>query len=69
LLHHGMICVGLPYAISETMDISKVRGGSPYGAGTIAAPDGSRMPSAKELTMARFQGQHVASTAAKLEAH
>src|SRR5882724_8144598 len=26
------------------------------GAGTIAAPDGSRLPSAKELTMARFQG-------------
>lgn len=33
-------------AIPETMDISEVRGGSPYGAGTIAAPDGSRLPSA-----------------------
>jgi NAD(P)H dehydrogenase (quinone) len=69
LLHHGMIYVGLPYAIPETMDISEVRGGSPYGAGTIAAPDGSRMPSAQELTMARFQGKHVASTAAKLKVH
>ena len=29
LLHHGMIYVGLPYAIPETMDISEVRGGSP----------------------------------------
>ena len=69
LLHHGMIYVGLPYAIPETMDISEVRGGSPYGAGTIAAPDGSRLPSAKELTMARFQGKHVAGIAAKLKAN
>lgn len=68
LLHQGMIYVGLPYAIPETMDISEVRGGSPYGAGTIAAPDGSRLPSAKELTMARFQGRHVAGIAAKLKA-
>jgi len=43
--------------------------GSPYGAGTIAAPDGSRLPSAKELTMARFQGKHVAGIAAKLKAN
>ena len=69
LLHHGMIYAGLPYAIPETMDISEVRGGSPYGAGTIAAPDGSRLPSAKELTMARFQGKHVAGIAAKLKAN
>jgi len=69
LLHHGMIYVGLPYAIPETMDISEVRGGSPYGAGTIASPDGSRLPSAKELTMARFQGKHVAGIAVKLKAN
>ena len=69
LLHHGMIYVGLPYAIPETMDVSEARGGSPYGAGTIAAPDGSRLPSAKELTLARFQGKHVAGIAAKLKAN
>ena len=68
LLHQGMIYVGLPYAIPETMDVSEVRGGSPYGAATIAAPDGSRQPSAKELTMARHQGKHVASIATKLKA-
>src|SRR5882672_3369227 len=68
LLHHGMIYVGLPYAIPETIDISEVRGGSPYGAGTIAGGDGSRKPSAKELSMARFQGKHVASIAAKMKA-
>ena len=69
LLHHGMIYVGLPYAIPETMDVSEVRGGSPYGAGTIAGPKGERTPTAKELTMARFQGKHVAGVAAKLKAH
>ena len=66
LLHQGMIYVGLPYALPEMMDVSEVRGGSPYGAGTIAAPDGSRLPNAKELTMARFQGKHVTGIAAKM---
>lgn len=67
LLHHGMIYVGLPYSCQELMEVGEVRGGSPYGAGTIAGPDGSRQPSAKELAMARFQGKHVAGIAAKLK--
>lgn len=66
LLHHGMVIVGTPYAIPETMDISEARGGSPYGAGTIAGPTGARQPSEKELAIARFQGKHVAGIAAKL---
>jgi NAD(P)H dehydrogenase (quinone) len=67
LLHHGMIYVGLPYSCPELMDISELKGGSPYGAATIAGPDGSRQPSAKELSMARFQGKHVAGIAARLK--
>ncbi|HEY5751540.1 MAG TPA: NAD(P)H:quinone oxidoreductase [Chthoniobacterales bacterium] len=67
LLHHGFIYVGVPYAIAETMDVSEVRGGSPYGAGTVAGPDGSRQPSEKEIAIAKFQGKHVASVAAKLK--
>ena len=67
LLHHGMIYVGLPYSCPELADISEVRGGSPYGAATIAGPDGSRQPSAKELALARFQGKHVAGIAAQLK--
>ncbi|MCR9071781.1 MAG: NAD(P)H:quinone oxidoreductase [Alphaproteobacteria bacterium] len=63
LLHHGMVIVGLPYAAGELLDISEVRGGSPYGAGTIAGPDGSRKPSAKELALAEYQGSHVAKIA------
>jgi len=68
LLHHGMIYVGLPYSAPELTDISEVRGGSPYGAATIAGADGSRQPSEKELSLARFQGKHVASVTAKLTA-
>ena len=67
LLHHGMIYAGLPYAAPELTDISEVRGGSPYGAATIAGPDGSRQPSEKELSLARFQGKHVAGIAARLK--
>ena len=66
LLHHGMIIVGLPYSAPDLADVSEVRGGSPYGAATIAAPDGSRQPSQKELNLASFQGHHVASIAQKL---
>lgn len=65
-LHHGMIVVGLPYSSAELMNLSEVKGGSPYGAGTIAGPDGSRRPSALELKLARDQGRHVASIAAAL---
>lgn len=66
LFHHGMIVVGLPYSAPELTDITELKGGSPYGAGTIAAPDGSRQPTAKELALARFQGAHVAGIVQKL---
>ncbi len=68
LLHHGFVIVGLPYTAPELSDISEVRGGSPYGAGTIAGADGSRRPSEKELSLARYQGAHVAKIAARLSA-
>jgi NAD(P)H dehydrogenase (quinone) len=67
LMHHGMIYAGLPYACPELADITEVKGGSPWGAATIAGADGSRQPSAKELAQARFQGAHVAKIAAKLK--
>lgn len=66
LIHHGMIYVGLPYACPELTDVSEAKGGSPWGAATIAGPDGSRQPSAKELAQARYQGKHVATIARKL---
>lgn len=66
LAHHGMLITGLPYFAQELTDISEVRGGSPYGAATIAGPDGSRMPSDKEKNLAFAQGQHVANLAKKM---
>ncbi|MGO4136938.1 NAD(P)H:quinone oxidoreductase [Rhizobium brockwellii] len=65
-LHHGMVVVGLPYSFSGQTGVEEVKGGSPYGASTIAGGDGSRQPSAIELEAARFQGAHVAAIAAKL---
>jgi NAD(P)H dehydrogenase (quinone) len=68
LLHHGMVVVGLPYSFQGQTILSEITGGSPYGASTIAASDGSRQPSENELAGARFQGRHVAQIAAKLTA-
>ncbi|QEY60597.1 NAD(P)H:quinone oxidoreductase [Metapseudomonas lalkuanensis] len=67
LAHHGMLLAGLPYSAPELTDISELRGGSPYGAATVAGADGSRMPSAKELALAKFQGAHVATLASKMQ--
>ncbi len=65
LLHHGMIIVGCPYSCQALMNMSEITGGSPYGAGTLTGGDGSRQPSENELTIARFQGSHVANVAKK----
>jgi NAD(P)H dehydrogenase (quinone) len=66
LLHHGMVIVGLPYAFQGQMVMDQITGGSPYGASTIAGPDGSRLPSQNELAGARYQGEYVAKIARKL---
>ncbi len=66
LLHQGMVIVGMPYSEKRQMGLSEINGGSPYGASTIAGPDGSRQPSVDELGMARFQGAHVADIAGRL---
>jgi len=66
LLHHGLVIVGIPYTAEGLMELGEVSGGSPYGATTIAG-DGSRLPSENELALARFQGRHVAQTAAALK--
>ncbi|MCW5599147.1 MAG: NAD(P)H:quinone oxidoreductase [Nitrosomonas sp.] len=65
LLHHGMIIVGVPYSCQEIMNMDEITGGSPYGASTLAGADGSRQPSANELTIAHFQGAHVAEITKK----
>ena len=67
LAHHGMLIVPVDYAgAQELFDISELRGGSPYGASTYAGGDGSRQPSDKELSIARYQGEKVARLATAL---
>jgi NAD(P)H dehydrogenase (quinone) len=66
LLHQGMVVVGLPYSFKGQNTMDEITGCSPYGASTIAGPDGSRLPSENELAGARFQGAHVAGIARKL---
>lgn len=66
LAHHGMTIVPIGYGTPELFDISKVSGGTPYGASTLAGGDGSRQPDERELSIARFQGEHVAKITAKL---
>ena len=66
LLHHGMVIVGVPYSEARQMTLVEISGGSPYGASTITAGDGSRQPSENELDIARFQGKHVAAIAKRL---
>jgi NAD(P)H dehydrogenase (quinone) len=67
LLHHGMIIVGLPYTFKDLTTMREVAGGTPYGASSITgAGHELRMPSALELEMCRFQGEHVAGIARRL---
>jgi NAD(P)H dehydrogenase (quinone) len=66
LLHFGLVVVGLPYSFQGQMKLDEITGGSPYGATTIAAGDGSRQPTENELAGATFQGKHVAEIANKL---
>jgi len=58
--------VGLPYSFQGQSRGDEITGGSPYGASTIAGPQGERTPSENELDAARFQGKHVAAIAGKL---
>ncbi|KAI3405954.1 YCP4 [Candida oxycetoniae] len=67
LVHHGLIYVPLGYAkaFQYQANLDEIHGGSPYGAGTLAAGDGSRQPSELELKIATIQGESFAQTAAR----
>lgn len=66
LLHLGMVIAGLPYSCSLQTGLDEIKGGSPYGASTIAGNEGERFPSEQELRMVAFQGKHLAQLAVKL---
>ncbi|KAF9776853.1 Minor allergen Alt a 7 [Fusarium sp. DS 682] len=67
LAHHGIIYVPFGYAkaFGILTDLTEVRGGSAWGAGTFAGGDGSRQPSAKELELANLQGEYFYQIVAK----
>ncbi len=67
LAHHGFILVPIGYGAKQLFDLSQVRGGTPYGASTIAGGDGSRQPSIPELDIARYQGEYVAGITLKMK--
>lgn len=66
LLHLGMVIVGVPYECQALLNMSEITGGTPYGASTMSDADGSRQPSENELSIAEFQGRHVAKITKKL---
>ncbi len=66
LLHHGMLCLGLPY--SEADLSSTTTGGTPYGASHFAGSDNKRTVSEEEKRLCQALGKRVAETALKLSA-
>eukprot|EP01112_Ceratiomyxa_fruticulosa_P021310 TRINITY_DN7440_c0_g1_i1.p1 TRINITY_DN7440_c0_g1~~TRINITY_DN7440_c0_g1_i1.p1 ORF type:complete len:244 (-),score=51.05 TRINITY_DN7440_c0_g1_i1:169-900(-) len=72
LLHLGFVIVGLPYSFTGQKGTSVVKGGSPYGASTIAGghdEDGkfvNRTPSEEDLKGAMYLGRHVSEIGQKL---
>ena len=67
-VHQGMVYVPLGYATAFPLlaDLSEVRGGTPWGAGTFASGDGSRQPTAKELELAQIQGKEFYKQVSKV---
>ena len=67
LTHHGFVYVPLGYAktFPQLTNMSEIHGGSPWGAGTFAGPDGSRQPTALELEIAQIQGESFAGFVVK----
>ncbi|OJD15185.1 NAD(P)H:quinone oxidoreductase, type IV [Emergomyces pasteurianus Ep9510] len=69
LAHHGFIYVPLGYKTVMPLlsNLSEVRGGSAWGAGTFAGADGSRQPSALEIQLAEAQGKQFYDAVAKVK--
>ncbi len=65
LLHLGMLVVGVPYS-SPGMLHTEGRGGTPYGATTVAGQKNELEPAPEDLLIARALGKRVAETAIKL---
>lgn len=65
LLHLGMIIVGVPYSTPGMLH-TEGRGGTPYGASTVAGGRNELEPAPEDLEIARALGWRVAKVAQKL---
>lgn len=65
LLHLGMIIVGVPYSTPGLLHY-EARGGSPYGASTIAGGQNELQPAPEDLAIAQALGRRVAEVTRKL---
>jgi NAD(P)H dehydrogenase (quinone) len=65
LLHLGMLIVGVPYSVKGMLR-TEARGGTPYGATTIAGGQGELQPTTEDLDIARAFCRRVADIAARL---
>jgi NAD(P)H dehydrogenase (quinone) len=64
-LHLGMLIVGVPYSTPGMLH-TEGRGGTPYGATTIAGQKNELQPTDEDLEIAKALGMRVAETAKKL---
>ncbi len=67
LLHLGMIVVGVPYSTPGMLH-TEGRGGTPYGATTVAGSKNERQPAPEDLEIAKALGRRVAEITGKLRA-
>lgn len=65
LLHLGMIIVGVPYSTPGMLH-TEGRGGTPYGATTVAGPRNDLEPTPEDVGIGRALGRRVAEAAKKL---
>lgn len=65
LLHLGMIIVGMPYSTPGMLH-TEGRGGTPYGASTLAGSSNELLPPPEDLAIAQALGRRVAAVALKL---
>ncbi|KAG8945133.1 hypothetical protein FRC04_001199 [Tulasnella sp. 424] len=63
--HHGIIYVPFGYIDPNLMQFNEIKGGGPWGSGTLAASDGSRQPSELELESVAIHTKHFASIVAQ----
>ncbi len=64
-LHLGMLIVGVPYSTPGMLH-TEGRGGTPYGATTVAGPKNNLKPATEDLQIAQALGKRVAEVALKI---